>query len=323
MTPIPVIAKLTDVVGNIKTSADSVGIASSEIERGNTNLSQRTEQQAANLQETSSGMEEITSTVQQNAENAQQANQLSISAREQAENGGKVVGTAVAAMNEINHSSKKIADIIGVIDEIAFQTNLLALNASVEAARAGEQGRGFAVVASEVRNLAGRSANAAKEIKELIEDSVSRIEEGSKLVNKSGETLNEIVNSVKKVSEIIGEISNSSQEQATGIKHINRSILEMAEMTQQNVALVEQVTAASKSMNQEAEGLNELMEFFEVHPESEGSTQPPLVERRSKDRPWSDSVKDKTEEKDVDASAEILQKVSGSDYEEDDDWKEF
>ena len=153
----------------------------------------------------------MTSTVKQNADNAAQANSLAIETREQAEKGGVVVGQAVTAMGAINDSSKKISDIIGVIDEIAFQTNLLALNASVEAARAGDQGRGFAVVASEVRNLAGRSANAAKEIKELIEDSVGKVEEGSRLVNDSGKTLQEIVNGVQKVTSIVGEIAEASR----------------------------------------------------------------------------------------------------------------
>jgi methyl-accepting chemotaxis protein len=149
-----------------------------EISQGNANLSQRTEEQASSLEETASSMEEMTSTVKQNADNAAQANQLGVAARDQAEKGGAVVAKAVKSMADINDASKKINDIIGVIDEIAFQTNLLALNAAVEAARAGEQGRGFAVVASEVRNLAGRSATAAKEIKGLIQDSVRKVDEG-------------------------------------------------------------------------------------------------------------------------------------------------
>ncbi len=156
-------------------------------------------------------MEEMTSTVKQNAENAGQANQLAMAARDQAEKGGAVVARAVQAMTEINAASSKIADIIGVIDEIAFQTNLLALNAAVEAARAGEQGRGFAVVAAEVRNLAGRSATAAKEIKALIHDSVQKVEEGSSLVTQSGATLEQIVGAVKKVSDIVAEIAAASQ----------------------------------------------------------------------------------------------------------------
>jgi methyl-accepting chemotaxis protein len=167
-------------------------------------------------------------------------------------------------MGEINKSSKKIADIIDVIDEIAFQTNLLALNAAVEAARAGEQGRGFAVVASEVRNLAQRSATAAKEIKALINESVQKVGDGSELVNRSGQTLAEIVNSVKRVTDIIAEISAASQEQAAGIDQVNKAVMQMDQGTQQNAALVEEATSASKSMAEQAQDLLRQVEFFNV-----------------------------------------------------------
>jgi methyl-accepting chemotaxis protein len=255
---------VSDIVSGVKNAAGEVLRGAEEISQGNANLSQRTEEQSSSLEETASSMEEMTSTVKQNADNAGQANQLATAARDQAEKGGAVVGSAVKAMAEINDSSKKIADIIGVIDEIAFQTNLLALNAAVEAARAGEQGRGFAVVATEVRSLAGRSATAAKEIKELIQDSVRKVGDGSLLVTQSGQTLEQIVMSVKKVSDIVAEIAAASREQSSGIEQVNKAIMQMDEMTQQNAALVEQATAASQSMADQARDLTLIMEKYQI-----------------------------------------------------------
>jgi len=252
------------VVSRVKRVAADVHRGADEISAGNANLSQRTEEQSSSLEETASSMEEMTTTVKQNADNAAQANQLALAARDQAEKGGNVVSQAVAAMAGINDASKKIADIIGVIDDIAFQTNLLALNAAVEAARAGEQGRGFAVVASEVRSLAGRSATAAKEIKELIQDSVRKVEGGSVLVTQSGQTLEKIVASVKKVSDIVAEIAAASREQSSGIEQVNRAVMQMDELTQQNAALVEEATAASQAMAEQVRGLNEMLARFQV-----------------------------------------------------------
>lgn len=277
--------RLTEVVSSIKSASESVATGAHEIFQGNTNLSNRTEQQAASLEETASSMEEMTSTVQANAKNAREADKLALVAREKAEQGGQVVGNAVFAMTEINNSSKHIADIISVIDEIAFQTNLLALNASVEAARAGEQGRGFSVVASEVRNLAGRSAAAAKEIKELIQDSLSKVTEGSKLVDESGQTLEEIIGAVKQVTDIVGEISAASAEQASGIEEVNKSITQMDEMTQQNAALVEEAAAASEGMGDRAKDLSNQIQFFSIGTDSVPSSS--SVERRTQARPWS------------------------------------
>jgi methyl-accepting chemotaxis protein len=255
---------LVEIVSRVKSAGREVALGAEEITAGNSNLSLRTEEQASSLEETASSMEEMTTTVKQNADNASQANQLAIAARDQAEQGGAVVGKAVDAMSGINESAKKIADIIGVIDEIAFQTNLLALNAAVEAARAGEQGRGFAVVASEVRNLAGRSATAAKEIKSLIEDSVRKVEDGSGLVTQSGRTLGEIVTSVKKVTDIVAEIAAASREQSSGIEQVNRAVVQMDELTQQNAALVEEATAASQAMAGQVRELNEMLARYEI-----------------------------------------------------------
>jgi methyl-accepting chemotaxis protein len=253
-----------ELVKRVKVAAAEVQAGAEEISKGNLNLSQRTEQQASSLEETASSMEEMTSTVKQTADNAGQANQLAMAARQQAEKGGAVVSSAVTAMGGINDASKKIADIIGVIDEIAFQTNLLALNAAVEAARAGEQGRGFAVVATEVRNLAGRSATAAKEIKALIQDSVAKVDQGSKLVDESGRTLDEIVNAVKKVTDIVAEIAAASQEQSAGIDQVNHAVLQMDEMTQQNAALVEEAAAAARAMQEQAGELARQVAFFQL-----------------------------------------------------------
>jgi methyl-accepting chemotaxis protein len=255
---------LVEIVARVKNAGREIAMGAEEITAGNSNLSLRTEEQASSLEETASSMEEMTTTVKQNADNAAQANQLALAARDQAEQGGAVVGKAVDAMSGINDSAKKIADIIGVIDEIAFQTNLLALNAAVEAARAGEQGRGFAVVASEVRSLAGRSATAAKEIKSLIEDSVRKVEDGSGLVTQSGRTLGEIVTSVKKVSDIVAEIAAASREQSSGIEQVNRAVVQMDELTQQNAALVEEATAASQSMAGQVRELNDMLGRYDT-----------------------------------------------------------
>ena len=259
--------KLSELVAQVRTSANDIYTASSEVSVGTDDLSQRTEEQASSLEETASSMEEMTSTVKQNADNARQANQLAAQAREVAERGGSVVSNAVASMEEINKASKRIADIISVIDEIAFQTNLLALNAAVEAARVGEQGRGFAVVAAEVRNLAGRSATAAKEIKALVADSVQKALEGSALVNQSGQQLNEIVTSVKKVADIISEISAASQEQSVGIEQVNKAITQMDQITQQNAALVEETAASSQAMTGQSKDLQELVAQFQLAPQ--------------------------------------------------------
>jgi methyl-accepting chemotaxis protein len=258
------VGNLAHVVSQVKSMAAQVHLGAEEISKGNGNLSARTEQQASSLEQTASSMEEMTSTVKQTADNAGQANQLAMAARQQAEKGGAVVSSAVTAMGAINVASKKIADIIGVIDEIAFQTNLLALNAAVEAARAGEQGRGFAVVATEVRNLAGRSATAAKEIKALIVDSVGKVDEGSRLVDESGKTLEEIVQAVKKVTDIVAEIAAASREQSSGIEQVNKAVVQMDEGTQQNAALVEEAAAASQAIVEQVVTLNALVSHYQV-----------------------------------------------------------
>jgi len=257
-------AQLRTVVSDVRNRSGTILTAANEIASGNLDLSQRTEQQAANLEETASSMEEMTATVRQNADNARHASKLAESARNEAERGAEVVSGAMGAMNEINASSRKIADITSVVDEIAFQTNLLALNAAVEAARAGEAGRGFAVVATEVRVLAQRSAEAAKQIKDLIDDSVGKVADGSRLVENSASTLTGIVDSIKKVSDIVSEITASSEEQSDGIQQVNMAVSQMDQGTQQNAALVEQSAAAAKSLDDQARAMDEQMSFFNV-----------------------------------------------------------
>ncbi len=255
----------TKAIVQVDEIATGVAAASQQLAAASEQLSSGAQQSASSLEETASSLEEMTATVRQNADNADQANQLANSSRETAEKGGAVVANAVKAMGEINTASKKIADIITTIDEIAFQTNLLALNAAVEAARAGEQGRGFAVVAGEVRNLAQRSATAAKEIKGLIEDSVNKVETGSQLVNQSGETLEAIVNSVKRVTDIVGEIAAASREQSAGIDQINKAVAQMDTVTQSNASQTEEMSGTAVSLSGQAEQLQNVVAQFNLN----------------------------------------------------------
>jgi methyl-accepting chemotaxis protein len=256
---------LTGVVRNIAQAVDAQSSAAAEISAGSQDLASRTEQQAAALEETAASMHEVTTTVKQNADNAQAANQLAMAARDTAEKGGSVVGDAVQAVTQIETSAQKIADIVSLIDEIAFQTNLLALNASVEAARAGEAGKGFAVVAQEVRALAQRSANASKDIKALITESNAQVKTGAALVNRTGQSLTDIVTAIKKVSDIVAEIAAASREQATGLDEVNTAVGNMDEMTQRNGALVEQTSASAQSLSAQARELSQLVAFFRTN----------------------------------------------------------
>lgn len=256
------VVQLNSTIGRIQDATSDMSQAVSEIVAGNDDLSRRTEQQAANLEETAASMEEMTSIVRLNADRAFQADRLARGAGDVALRGGEVIDQVIATMSAIEGSSVKIADIISVIDGIAFQTNILALNAAVEAARAGEQGRGFAVVASEVRALAQRSTGAAKEIKGLIESSVCEVADGAILVRQAGSTMSEIVSSVQRVTDIMSDISAASREQSIGIEQINQAVIQMDESTQQNAALVEEVTAATRSMEGQTALLVEAVSVF-------------------------------------------------------------
>ncbi|WP_110708003.1 methyl-accepting chemotaxis protein [Salinicola sp. CR57] len=255
-------SQFSHVVMSVRGNAQSVSTAADEIAQGTDDLSRRTQEQAASLEQTAASMDEITSTVRQNAENAAEADRLVHDVSQRANAGGEVAGEAVKAMEGINASSRKIAGIVGLIDEIAFQTNLLALNASVEAARAGEQGRGFAVVASEVRNLAGRSADAAKEIKQLVHESMGQVNAGTELVNRAGHALEEIVGGVARVTTLVGEIAVASREQAQGIDQVNTAVSQMDGVTQQNASLVEESSAAGRSLQSQAAALLKEVSFF-------------------------------------------------------------
>lgn len=257
-------SQVSNMVREVKDNAHTVATASTQIAQGNNDLSVRTEKQASVLQETASSMEQLGTTVKQNADSAQQANQLAMNASSVAEQGGEVVAQVVDTMKGINQSAQKIADIIGVIDGIAFQTNILALNAAVEAARAGEQGRGFAVVASEVRSLAGRSATAAKEIKGLIADSVARVETGSTMVDRAGATMSEVVEAIRRLTDIVGEITVASAEQSDGVSQVGHAVTQMDQVTQQNAALVEESAAAADSLRQQADKLVQTVESFRL-----------------------------------------------------------
>jgi methyl-accepting chemotaxis protein len=257
-------ATLQDALRTVSGNVQSLRTGNQELTGAADDMSRRTEQQAASLEQTAAALDEITATVKKTAEGALHARKVVTEAKNNAEASGAVVRRAVDAMSGIESSSRQIGQIIGVIDEIAFQTNLLALNAGVEAARAGDAGRGFAVVASEVRALAQRSAEAAKEIKGLISASAIHVGQGVELVGETGRSLERIVAQVGEINGVVADIAASAQEQATALVEVNTAINQMDQVTQQNAAMVEQSTAASRTLADESEMLATLVARFKT-----------------------------------------------------------
>ena len=259
------VGALATAFAEVSGMTETVTSGTREIAAAAGDLALRTEQQASGLEESAAAVQQITSTVRRTAERAQRARDVVSTARDDAKQGSTIVNRAVEAMSKIEQSSRQISQIIGVIDEIAFQTNLLALNAGVEAARAGDSGRGFAVVASEVRALAQRSAAAAKEIKGLISTSATQVGEGVELVAQTGSALERIEQKVAEIDRVVAEIAVSAQEQAAGLQQVSAAMTQMDQTTQQNAAMSEEATAASRSLADESDRLAKVVAQFQVN----------------------------------------------------------
>jgi methyl-accepting chemotaxis protein len=256
--------KLATIVEQTVQGMTTIKDATNQLATGAVDLSSRTEEQVAGLEEMAAAVRQLSTTVKQNAGHAQQANQLALEARSAADGSSQVAAAAVEAMSHIETSSERIAEIVGLIEEIAFQTNLLALNAAVEAARAGDAGRGFAVVAQEVRALAQRSGQSLKEIKSLIGDSTGQVRKGVDLVNKTGATLSDIGVAVKRVADIVVEIASASREQSEGVQQVDEMVTQMESVTQKNASLVEESTASLSAVDRQVDGMLDVVSFFHI-----------------------------------------------------------
>lgn len=311
------VGSLSEVLSAAVEATSSINNGASDIREASDDLSLRTEQQAANLEETAAIMDEITTTVKETASGAKRANDVVGQARIEAEQSGDVVRRAVDAMNGIDSSSNEIYEIISVIDGIAFQTNLLALNAGVEAARAGDAGKGFAVVASEVRALAQRSADAANDVKAKITASSTHVKSGVELVSETGKALESIITRISEINELVSKIAGSAEQQSTGLQQVNTAVSEMDSVTQQNAAMVEESTAAARSLSDEANQLDNRLSTFKLSSnENDGSESNPVHQLQTRAAKAGSRIKSPASRRSGGGSSAAVA-VKG------DDWSEF
>ncbi|WP_024850614.1 methyl-accepting chemotaxis protein [Hydrogenovibrio kuenenii] len=318
---------LSRVMGQVNSSIADIANDVRDMSGQNADLSSRIQQQAASIQETAATMEEMTSAVRNNAQNAKEANDLTLKASHKTNEGAEVMKQTIQAMTGIKESSDQIEQIIGLIDSIAFQTNLLALNAAVEAARAGEHGRGFAVVAGEVRSLAGKSADAAKEIKQLIDRSVAQVQDGTHLAEQSGQALSEISQAMTQVTEMVGEIATSSIEQSQGIEQLNQAIVSLDKNTQENAHLVELSASSAESIAHKASGLVEQMKQFKISKEFQ-QVDPVQVQATSQPKIMGEVKKPLAQDKLETIKPKPMQKAESSEsaqkqLDSSDNWEDF